>query len=77
MHEGSEKKMKIDFQKSISKCMIKAFPVGACSDYSLLKLYYPIHIICSPPYCVKKDFYLSYEVQSKLRKISLVIVMLM
>ena len=64
--EAVKKKMKIDFQKSISKCMIKALPVGACSNYSLLKLYYPIHIICPPPYCVKNDFFLSYEVQSVL-----------
>ena len=56
MHGGSEKNEK-DFQKSISKCKIKALPVGTCSDYSLLKLYYPIHIICSLPYCVKKDLF--------------------
>ena len=60
MHGGSAKKKKKnekDFQKSISKSKIKAWPVGTCPDYSLLKLYYPIHIICSVPYCVKKDFF--------------------
>ena len=46
------KKNEKDFQKSISKCKIKALPVGTCLDYSLQKLYYPIHIIYSLPYCV-------------------------
>ena len=65
MHGGSAKKKKNekDFQKSISKCKIKAWPVGTCPDYSLLKLYYPIHIICSVPYCVKKDFFFSFPMK--------------
>ena len=51
------KKMKINFKKSISKRKIKALPVGACSDYVFLKLYYPIHFICSLPEWFKKDFF--------------------